>query len=61
MARQGVSVIRYVDDIVVLTKSARAAQRLLETTQWYRGVKRKLRIHFKTAQTINIQVKFAYL
>ena len=31
MARRGVPVIRYADNIVVLAKSARAAQRLLET------------------------------
>ena len=35
MAKRGVAVIRYADDIVVLAKSPRAAQRLLETTQKY--------------------------
>ena len=33
MARRGVPVIRYADDIVVLAKSPRAAERLMETTQ----------------------------
>ena len=33
MARRGVPVIRYADDIVVLVRSPRAAQRLLEGTR----------------------------
>ena len=33
MASRGVPVIRYVDDIVVLARSPRAAERLMETSQ----------------------------
>ena len=42
MERRGVPVVRYADDIVVLAKSKRAAERLLETTQRYLEGKLKL-------------------
>ena len=50
MARQGVSVIRYTDDIVVLAKSKRAAERLLETTQRYLEGKLKLKMNMGSKQ-----------
>ena len=45
MERRGVPVIRYADDIVVLSKSKRAAERLLETTQRYLEGKLKLKMN----------------
>ena len=51
MARRGVPVIRYADDIVVLAKSRRAAERLLETTQRYLEGKLKLRMNVEKEQS----------
>ena len=45
MARRGVPGIRYADDIGVLAKSPRAAQRLLESTQRYLEGKLKLKMN----------------
>ncbi len=54
MARRGVPVIRYADDIVVLAKSARAAQRLLESTQRYLEGKLKLRMNVEKSKVVSV-------
>ena len=54
MARRGVPVIRYADDIVVLAKSARAAQRLLETTQKYLEGKLKLKMNVEKSKVVSV-------
>lgn len=54
MARRGVPVIRYADDIVVLAKSKRAAQRLLETTQRYLEGKLKLRMNVEKSRVVSV-------
>ncbi|MDO5401356.1 MAG: group II intron reverse transcriptase/maturase [Eubacteriales bacterium] len=54
MARRGVPVIRYADDIVVLAKSARAAQRLLESTQKYLEGKLKLRMNVEKSKVVSV-------
>ena len=54
MARRGVPVIRYVDDIVVLAKSARAAQRLLESTQKYLEGKLKLKMNVEKSKVVSV-------
>ena len=50
MAGRGVPVIRYADDIVVLAKSARAAERLLESSRKYLEGKLKLRMNAEKEQ-----------
>lgn len=54
MARRGVPVIRYADDIIVLAKSKRAAQRLLETTQRYLEGKLKLRMNVEKSRVVSV-------
>ena len=54
MARRGVPVIRYADDIVVLAKSPRAAQRLLESTQRYLEGKLKLRMNVEKSKVVSV-------
>jgi group II intron reverse transcriptase/maturase len=54
MARRGVPVIRYADDIVVLAKSERAAQRLLETSQKYLEEKLKLRMNLEKSRVASV-------
>ena len=54
MAKRGVPVIRYADDIVVLAKSPRAAQRLLETTQRYLEGKLKLRMNVDKSKVVSV-------
>jgi group II intron reverse transcriptase/maturase len=54
MARRGVLVIRYADDIVVLAKSERAAQRLLETSQKYLEEKLKLRMNLEKSRVVSV-------
>ena len=54
MARRGVAVIRYADDIVVLAKSARAAQRLLESTQRYLEGKLKLKMNVEKSKVVSV-------
>ena len=54
MARRGVPVIRYADDIVVLAKSPRAAQRLLESTQRYLEGKLKLRMNMEKSRVVSV-------
>ena len=54
MARRGVPVIRYADDIVVLAKSKRAAERLLETTQRYLEGKLKLKMNAEKSKVVSV-------
>jgi len=54
MTRRGVPVIRYADDIVVLAKSARAAQRLLESTQRYLEGKLKLKMNVEKSKVVSV-------
>ena len=54
MNKRGVPVIRYADDIVVLAKSPRAAQRLLETTQRYLEGKLKLKMNTEKSKVVSV-------
>ena len=54
MASRGVPVIRYADDIVVLAKSPRAAQRLLESTQRYLEGKLKLKMNMEKSRVVSV-------
>ena len=54
MAKRGVPVIRYADDIVVLAKSPRAAQRLLESTQRYLEGKLKLKMNTEKRKVVSV-------
>ena len=54
MARRGVPVIRYADDIVVLAKSPRAAERLMETTQRYLEGKLKLKMNKEKSKVVSV-------
>ena len=54
MASRGVPVIRYADDIVVLAKSARAAERLLETSRKYLEGKLKLKMNAEKSMVVSV-------
>ena len=54
MERRGVLVIRYADDIVVLAKSPRAAQRLLESTRRYLEGKLKLKMNVEKSKVVSV-------
>lgn len=54
MAKRGVPVIRYADDVIVLAKSPRAAQRLLKTTQRYLEVKLKLKMNMDKSRVVSV-------
>ena len=54
MTRRGVPVIRYADDIVVLAKSKRAAERLLETTRRYLEGKMKLKMNVEKSKVVSV-------
>ena len=54
MERRGVPVIRYADDIVVLAKSPRAAQRLLESTRRYLEGKLKLKMNVEKSKVVSV-------
>ena len=54
MASRGVPVIRYADDIVVLAKSPRAAQRLLESTQRYLEGKLKRKMNVEKSKVVSV-------
>ncbi len=49
MERRGVKIIRYADDIVVLAKSKRAGERLLESSRRY--LEGKLKLHLNTEKS----------
>ena len=54
MERRGVKIIRYADDIVVLAKSKRAGERLLESSRRY--LEGKLKLHLNTEKSKVVSV-----
>ncbi len=52
--RRGVPCIRYADDIVLLAKSERAAERLLETSTKYLEARLKLRVNREKSRTVSV-------
>ena len=54
MERRGVSVVRYADDIAVLSKSKRAAERLLESNQRYLEGKLKLKMNVEKSKVVSV-------
>lgn len=54
MRSRGVNVIRYADDIVVLTKSKRAAMRLLESCRKYLENKLRLQMNTRKSKVVSI-------
>ncbi len=54
MGRRGVMMVRYADDIVVLAKSRRAAQRLLESSRRYLEGKLKLKMNMEKSRVTSI-------
>lgn len=62
MRRRGVTFVRYADDIVVLAKSRRAAERLLESSKKYLEGKLKLKVNEDKSRAISIYSrKFKFL
>lgn len=62
MRRRGVTFVRYADDIVVLARSRRAAERLLETSKKYLEGKLKLKVNEDKSRAISIYSrKFKFL
>lgn len=53
MESRGVPVVRYADDIVVLAKSRRAAERLLESSRKYLEVKLKLKVNEDKSKVVS--------
>ncbi len=51
---RGVKVIRYADDIVLLAKSKRAAERLLETSTRYLEGKLKLKVNTEKSRAVSV-------
>ena len=54
MERRGVPVVRYADDIVVLAKSQRAAERLLESSRRYLEGKLKLKMNLDKSRAVSV-------
>jgi RNA-directed DNA polymerase len=54
MGGRGVPVIRYADDIVVLAKSERAAERLLESSRKYLEGKLKLKMNAEKSKVVSV-------
>ena len=54
MERRGVPVVRYADDIVVLAKSPRAAERLLESSRRYLEGKLKLKMNLDKSRAVSV-------
>ncbi|CUP74419.1 group II intron reverse transcriptase/maturase [Enterocloster clostridioformis] len=52
--RRGVPCIRYADDIVLLAKSERAAERLLESSTKYLEARLKLRVNREKSRTVSV-------
>ena len=62
MKHRGVAFVRYADDIVVLAKSKRAAERLLESSRKYLEDKLKLKVNQDKSRAISIySLKFKFL
>ena len=61
--RRGVPCIRYADDIVLLAKSERASERLLETSTKYLEETLKLKVNRKKSRTVSVVAirNFKYL
>lgn len=57
MERRGVPVVRYADDIVVLAKSPRAAERLLESSRRYLEGKLKLKMNLEKSRAVSVYAK----
>ena len=57
MESRGVPVVRYADDIVVLAKSPRAAQRLLESSRKYLEGKLKLKMNMDKSRVVSVFAK----
>jgi retron-type reverse transcriptase len=53
MERRGVHVIRYADDIVVLAKSPRVAERLLASSQRFLEGKSKLKLNLEKSKAVS--------
>jgi group II intron reverse transcriptase/maturase len=51
---RGVKVIRYADDIVLLARSQRAAERLLETSRTYIEKKLKLKVNEEKSKAVSV-------
>ena len=51
---RGVKVIRYADDILLLAKSIRAAERLLETSTKYLEKKLKLKVNIEKSRAVSV-------
>ena len=51
---RGVKVIRYADDILLLAKSQRAAERLLETSTRYLEKKLKLKVNVEKSRAVSV-------
>ena len=54
MERRGVPVVRYADDIVVLARSKRAAERLLESSRRYLEGKLKLKMNLEKSRAVSV-------
>ena len=54
MESRGVPVIRYADDIVVLSRTPRAGQRLLESSRRYLEGKLKLRMNMEKSRVVSV-------
>ena len=54
MTRRGVRVIRYADDIVILAKSKRAGERLLESSRRFLEGKLKLRMNTEKSKVVSV-------
>ncbi len=54
MERRGVPVIRYADDIVILARSTRAAERLLESSRKYLEGKLKLKMNLEKSRVVSV-------
>ena len=52
--RRGVPCVRYADDIVLLAKSERAAERLLESSRKYLEGKLKLKVNREKSRTVSV-------
>ena len=54
MTRRGVKVIRYADDIVILAKSKRAGERLLESSKRFLEGKLKLKLNTEKSRVVSV-------
>lgn len=55
--RRGVPCIRYADDIVLLAKSERAAERLLESSTKYLEETLKLKVNREKSRTVSVSME----